>query len=333
LLVVVGERLPTSELSDALGTPIRSKFSLRFARADRFGPEDLFRAKIASEVDTHVWMDTTTPGVVRLYFANREGTRYLVRTIELSDPMDEMDREALAQVLESSLLALQEGTAGLTRKQAESLLRPPRKSVPPPEPTPVPAPSPPRAPSWRSQNDGWLPETALFYRLAAHSDEVSIVHGPGVRLGADLLSSARQLGVAASAQYQFPRRHEDPRLRLTFQTLALRFAARDVETGLIPHSGLMATLGVGLDAVWFSTEALDEQSFEAEPPRTSLLPVLTAGLGWQLRIHQSMRLELAAGLDLDLASVHYDIATLDGSERFVSRWPVRPTGTLGAEFW
>ena len=62
-------------------------------------------------------MDTTTPGVVRLYFANRAGTRYLVRTMELSDQMDEMDREALAQAMEWSLSALAQGTAGLTRNK------------------------------------------------------------------------------------------------------------------------------------------------------------------------------------------------------------------------
>jgi hypothetical protein len=333
-VVVAGERLPTSELLSALGAPIRKKFSLQFARTDRFGQKDLFRAKMESGVDTHVWMDTTTSGVVRLYFSNREGTRYLMRTLELSDPMNEMDREALAQVLESSLLALQQGTAGLTRQQAESLVHPPSIPVPQPtEPSPVRAPAPPPAPSWRSQSHGWLPETAPFYRLAAHSDEVFVVHGPGVRLGTDWLGAVRQLGVAISAQYQLPQRHEDQRLRLTLQTLALRLVVRTVETGFVPRSGLMATFGIGLDTVWFSTKALDEQMFEAAPSRTSLLPLMVAGLGWQLRVNSRARLELAVGLELDLTSVHYDIAHRDRAERFVTRWPARPTVSVGVEFW
>lgn len=332
-IVVVGDRLPISVLSSSLGLPILSRFTLRFAPADRFGPEDLFRARLESAVDIHVWMDTETPGVVRLYFANRAGTRYLVRTIEFSDRMDEMDREALAQVLESSLSALAEGKTGLTRKQAELLLEPPkpaRSAVTPPRGA---APrSAPSAPSWRRQSRGWLPEAALFYRVTPHGNELPVVHGPGVRMGADSFTSARQLGVAASAQYQFPQRHQDDRIGLRLRALALRFDVRTVETHLVPRSGLVATLGPGLDATWLSAETREE-AFEAERTRSSVVLLLAGGLAWQLRVAASVRLELGLGVELDLASVHYDILMLDGTERFVSRWPVRPTGSFGVELF
>src|SRR5690606_5604640 len=121
------------------------------------------------------------------YFANREGTRYLVRTIEVSEPPDEMDREALAQAVEWSLQALVEGSAGLTRAQAEALFSDDSAS---PSPTPKEvsqvSEKPPGA--FRSTSGGWVPEVALLHAWAPHSGEMLATQGPALRLGADFLT-------------------------------------------------------------------------------------------------------------------------------------------------
>lgn len=333
LILVVGSRLAPSLLASTLGAETQNTFSLDFGTAAHFGPQDLFRARLDSSADIYVWVDTTTPGVVRLYFVNRAGTRYLVRTMELSDEIDEMDREALAQAIEWSLSALREGTAGMTREEAESLLQ---VSGVEPEPTTPPAPTtraPRPRPSWRSRRGGWLPEVASFYRFASHSDEIPIMHGPGLRVGLDRVTPARQLGVAASAQYQFPQRHSDDRVALELRTLALRAELRTVETSLSRRAALVASLGAGLDTTRTTSEVRDPESFTVEPTRGSTVPLLAGGFGGQFRFAPTVRLELGIGLELDLVRVQFDLDTTGGVEHFVSRWPAHPTGTLAVEFW
>jgi hypothetical protein len=159
-----------------------------------------------------------------------------------------------------------------------------------------------------------------------------VVHGPGVRFGADHLARGRQLGLAVSPQYQFPGRHADERVELELRTLALRADLRALGTELVPGSGLGGSLGVGLDVTWLAPKARDQSGFVAESDDTSLVPLAAANLLWQLRLTPLARLELGLGLELDLVSVHYDIVEMRGTERFVSRWPARPAATLAVEF-
>src|SRR5690606_21607908 len=102
-VTVVGQALSATTLERALGPSLQSTYILSFTSARRFSVQDLFRTQTESPASVHVWVDTTTSGSAHLYFANREGTRYLMRTLELSRPVDEMDREALAQAIEWSL--------------------------------------------------------------------------------------------------------------------------------------------------------------------------------------------------------------------------------------
>lgn len=134
-VTVVGGALSAAALELALGPGLESAYTLHYSSADRFIAENLFRVPAESQASIHVWVDTNTPRTARLYFANREGTRYLMRTLELSEPLDEMDREALAQAIEWSLQALADRSAGLTRAEAEALLSTPSEpsSPPPPE--------------------------------------------------------------------------------------------------------------------------------------------------------------------------------------------------------
>ena len=190
----------------------------------------------------------------------------------------------------------------------------------------------PRTPPWRRRGKGWLPEIASFYRTSGHSTSFPILHGPGLRIGADQISQHRQLGIAASAQYQFPQRYEDARVALELRTLALRLDLRAIDTDLVAHNGLGAVIGVGLDTIWLSPQTRDSIAFAAEANRVSLAPLLTGGLIWQIRLNAAVRIELGVGMEVDLVPTHYDIVEPAGTERFVSRWPARPAASLGVEF-
>ncbi len=334
-IAVIGQGISTAALASTLGSTLETGFSVDFTAAERFGPQDLFRARIAATADIHVWVDTTTPGVVRLYFANRDGSRYLVRTMELSPAMDEMDREALAQAIEWSLSALTEGRAGMSREEAETLLRPAAEPAPalPPPPAVIRAPPAPRHPTWRRRAAGWLPEVASFYRVTANSNELGLNHGPGLRGGVDRVTPRRQLGLAGSAQYQFPQRFADEQVSLELHALAIRGELRLIETNTVARVGILAAVGAGFDATWISTDVQRPAEFTATPLHTSLTPVMTGVVGGQYEVDPAVRIELGVGAELDLVRVHYDVASHEAQERVVTRWPVRPAATLAVEFW
>ncbi len=325
--------MPAVALERALGPGLESSYTLVFSSAERFGPEQLFSARIESPPSIHVWVDTTTPGNAQLYFVNRDGTRYLVRTLEISPSFDEMDSESLAQAIEWSLQALVEGSAGLTRAEAESLFHesanPSAKVRPSPERAAEPRPSS----DWRRKTIGWLPEVALLHGWTMHSAELPGVQGPVVRVGLDQLVPGRQVGFAMSAQYQYPQRYAELGVALEVQSVASRVEARYLATDLVDGSAFGVRLGLGLDVVFSSTEALDYERFEATENGVDSVPLAASGLIWQLRVERNLRLELSVGAELDFVDVHYDVVTNDGTVELVSRWPVRPSASIGLELF
>ena len=319
--------LPAAALEQALGPALRTSYRLGFSSANRFGPEDLFRARTRSPTSVHIWVDTRRPGTARLYFANRDGTRYLMRTLELSDSLTEMDREALAQTIEWSLQALIEGTAGITRAEAEALLSEgpvTERAVPRTDDEPRRSPD-----AWRSPKVGWFPEVALLQRFSLHSAELPVTQGPVLRFGMDRLLPRHQFGFALSAQYQYPERYAELGVAIELESVASRLEARYLATGLVAGSALGVSLGLGVDAVSSRSEALDQARFEATENGLTTVPLVTAGLLWQLRVEPQVRLELCAGVELDLVSVHYDVVARDGKSTLLSRWPARPWASFG----
>lgn len=325
--------MPAAALESALGPSLKASYALVFSTADHFGPDQLFSARIESPPSIQVWVDTTTPGYAQLYFVDRDGTRYLVRTLEISPPLDEMDSESLAQAIEWSLQALVDGSAGLTRAEAESMFHdsapPPAKVSPSPERTAEPR----RSGDWRRRTVGWVPEVALLHGWTLHSAELPAVQGPVVRAGLDWLIPGHQLGFAVSAQYQYPQRHADLGVSLEVQSVASRMEVRYLATDLIDGSAIGMRLGLGLDVVFSSSEALDYDRFEAAESGVGYVPLAASGLVWQVRVAPSVRLELGVGAEFDFVDVHYDVVTNAGTVELVSRWPVRPAASIGIELF
>ncbi|HSC86525.1 MAG TPA: hypothetical protein VLC09_04615, partial [Polyangiaceae bacterium] len=288
-----------SALERALGPGLQSSYVLAFSSASHFAPDELFAAPADSPTDIHVWVNATTQGIARLYFVNRDGTRDLVRTLEVSQTIDEMDSESLAQVIEWSLQALVDGNAGITRAEAKSLLR----EASPPVPLAVLPPTTESAsPSsrWRPVTSGWLPELALLHGWTMLSAELPAAQGPVLRFGFDRLDPRRQFGIALSGQYQFPQRHADLGVALQLQSMAWRLDARYLATGLIDGAAIGLRVGPGFDVVFSSAEALDYDRFDAVQNKVSTVPLVTGGIVFQLRAESRVRLELSLGIEIDL---------------------------------
>ena len=152
---------------------------VRWLHVERVDPASVLAVGAAAgDAAVRVWVDMTDARHARLYFATRS-ERFLVRDVELSGRFDEVDRAALAEVLELSVGALMENErAGMTRDEAQALLArrtPPLPAAPPPEPTPpLPPPPPLEIPSrWAA---------GAFYGAQAPDGDAPIAHGPGLLL-------------------------------------------------------------------------------------------------------------------------------------------------------
>ena len=87
------------------------------------------------------WVDMSSPGRTRLFFAAGSGERFLVRDVAVSPHFDDMDQQALAEVIDRSVTALlDDEQAGLDRAQTQALLESRRSR----ETTPAPAAERPR---------------------------------------------------------------------------------------------------------------------------------------------------------------------------------------------
>ena len=314
----------------------------RWARLPRFDPMEILRGdRDPSVAPLRCWIDVLDPRRARLYFAARSGQHFLVRDVEMSGSFDEVDREALSQVIELSVAALLENErAGLTRTQTEALLasreapRPPPPAPPPPEP-----PSSTGAPLVRDEPAqpppplGVGPTGGVFYRAQAHGPDLPIVHGPGVAFAWGGLGPRALLGGWVSGQYQLPAEEIGPAIGMRFETFAARAGVQaylpldggNAHRGLRP-SGIAARLGVGADLVRLTPRPGSSANPAAAltPPRWSRSLVFGAMAAVTWRVGRRASLGAVASLDLLPTAVDYDLQVASRTSPAFSPWRLRP---------
>jgi hypothetical protein len=282
----------------------------RWARADRFDPRDVLRPGAA----LRCWVDLSRPARARLTFAagtpagggTRAGDRFLVRDVELSGRFDELDRQALAQVLELSVAALLEDErAGLSRAEAQALLLPEEPVV---ETAALPS------PSIRSRL-----YPGVFYAAQAQGGGLPIAHGPGLSL--DWVGRGRPLGAFGwlEGQVRLPEQAREQNIGVDLFTLAAR-AGLGVGWNIPPSATararalraerLAARVGVGIEFARVSPRpGTTDGAVVVGPQRWSESVVLSAALGLRLAVGRRLGVELRALGDLLPTAVHYDLAT------------------------
>jgi len=326
----------------------------RWSRVDKLDPADVLRDRRDGDTAAvRAWVDVTVATRVRLYFATRSGDRvgerggpprepfaggvgpsqgptfdrFLVRDVDLSGRFDEVDRAALAEVLESSIGALVANErAGLTRAEAEAVLA--RRAPPPASPTIGPPPPQPPQPAPESPSR-WA--IGLFYAAQAASDD-TLDHGPGVTISfagwrkfASVHERGRGPALFASAQYRLPVHESTTRIGVALDTVAARAG---VECGPLLWSRLRVRLGAGADIVQVTPQSSDPAATLTGPRWTASFVAAAA-----LRANLARRAGLfwlSAALTADFLpiAVRYD-ATIDGATTSVfSPWRVRPGLTL-----
>jgi hypothetical protein len=125
----------STRIEAAVGT---SERAFRWTRVSRIEAADVVRrpAEEQGHGRSRVWVDCSRPDRVRLAFADPSLEHFLVRDVPAPRGLGEVTLETLAQVIDSSLSALESDPAvGLDRAQVTSVL------APAPEPSPVAPPS------------------------------------------------------------------------------------------------------------------------------------------------------------------------------------------------
>ncbi|HWA78406.1 MAG TPA: hypothetical protein VG937_38990 [Polyangiaceae bacterium] len=249
-------------------------------------------------------------GAAHLYFASPAsgGTeaRFLLRTLSLSNGLDEIGAERVAEVLHLSALALLEGELHSERAELERSLGADGAVSPSKDGQAMKASAselPPRAAPQREikQEAGAAFELGLGYGLSVHPGE-GVWHGPRARVA---LSLAHELSALLLARSALPANHDlgEMELRVVAAQLTLAVGARHSLTSSL---AIEALLGPGVDVVDYRPVSSAVPQVELGDGATEARPNLSAGLGVVLG-QTSFRLALLAELELSFSKTHYDL--------------------------
>jgi hypothetical protein len=332
LVVLIGEAAKSEELTAVLSELLgRERVALEFEQRARFRPSTLLAA---SEGDSRVWVFiSSTESVAKLYFRGPYGNRFLLRKLELKNGLDEVGRELIAQVVDTSILTLLRSEAGLSREEVKTDLANPsepdanstEETVPLEKPATAPSPADARS---AGEPPGEPARSALEFELGARGtaqwtgSDLGMHYGAGAETG---LAYGRSKGLFLRGrllfEYGFAQAISTPELNATVQTIAFR-AGVDFGTAF-GGSAFAFGLGFGADLARIAPETAVDASLVLAEESTATIPVVRLEARYELT---TGIFRLGAGLfaDASLVDTHYDVRGSDGQERIAEPWAIRP---------
>ena len=326
-IVLVGEMGENEELRELLVEFLERKaVQSRFVRQPEFRRQELLAA--SKDDSVHVFV-VPAAGRARLYFRGPDGQRFLLREVELRNGLDEVGRELIGQIVESSVDALLHSAAGITREEVQSELE---KQAPEPAPAPA-APERsepteralPAAIAPRSELEAWC---ALRY-AAEFAGDPGLGHGPGLELGIGarrgLLLRGRVFG-----ERWFPQSVQGNTIGADIVATRARLAL-DLGFELGSAATLILSLGAGADLVRVEPGRARDPSVVPAATSESAVPAARG----ELRLEfggDVWQLAFAVSADSSLADTHYDVTAGSTVQRVAEEWAVRP-GTAVAIGW
>ncbi len=320
LVVVIGGAAQLSALRTALGPRALDGAQIQWISANRLLESQLLEVSREGAA-ARCFIDLSRLPRARLYFADGQAERFLARELTLEQGLDELGKEALAQVLESSverLLADQAIT--LNREQLRSLLAPePPRAAPRREIAPA-----TRRAKRTELSGGW----GAFYGMRALSAD-RFSHGPALALRLEVPLRGIGIGAWLSGQYLLPVELSQPVAGVRLTTFAPRLGvglARPVGNFL----QVGARLGCGLDVERLVPRKTGQSQLELTDARWVHAGLATAALDAGLRLSSRLWLSASALVDADFRPRHYDLETAGVQHTVLEPWPFRPGAMLGA---
>lgn len=332
-VVATGEASTTSAL-EQLVRELVAELPVRLAWSDSraIDPRQvLVRHAGDRRVVVRAWVDLSDKKRAKIYVANGESERFIVRFIPEPSGYDAVAREALGQILESSIAAfVTQKDAGIAREDAVQQVadaNPPSVGVvverPPEKPRPA-----QRTRRVRAAPSTTL-ELGLAYRGAVLDSAKAIQHGVVLSLGAAFGAAAGgpRFVLGASAGYLAKTRLENAKIGLGLSAETARVAA-GLEGDATRRLALGALLGGGLDVV--SVEPIERSAATRTQPSSRDIEPFLSFLGTvKYRLTPGLGLLFAFGTELDLSRPIYDVEGAGGVTPVFTPWLLRPTVVLG----
>jgi hypothetical protein len=285
---------------------------LHWMRLPGFDPDEVLREQaVAPDVRARVWIDVSDRRLARLYLADHRAQRFLVRDLPLPDGLDELGKEALAQVVESSVAALlEDASVGLTRAEATSVLtarRPPAGAA-----------------------VGLAFEALVVSQAVA--PELPIGVGVAVRVAAGRrLTDRTEARLWALAAVDLPQRYQSAAIGARLQAVAVRAGAA-VAVALGGRTALLVAAGLGPDLTRLEPEQGTAGGAMLTGARWTSALVGRAEVGLSVALRGHARLALSAFADADLRATHYDVMLAEQRTAVIAPYRVRPGLMLGAQW-
>lgn len=332
-IVVTGEAHTTSELEQLVRELVAElPVQLEWSSSRAIDPRQvLARRADDRRVLVRAWVDLSDGKRAKIYVANGESERFIVRFVPEPSGYDAVAREALGQIVESSIAAfVARDDAGISRADAVQKVAdedPASVSVIAPPP-PQNVREMPRPPSVRAAPSPRL-DLGLAYQGALLDSSKTLQHGGALILGASFATAASgpSFVLRASVGYQAKARLENEKIGLDLSAETARLAA-GLEGDATRHLALGALLGGGLDVVSVEPVARSAAT-RAHAMARNVEPFLSLMGTARLRLTSGFALLLALGTELDLSRPAYGIEGASGLTPVFTPWVVRPTVVLG----
>lgn len=352
-VVLAGSAAASTELSELIEELLRTAGVVsRFLRVPEMRRTQLLDAAARpSSGNVRIWVRLSDPEHALLLFASPSRERYLVRQVALRNGLDELGRERIAHVIQSSTLSLLRGGAGMTRAQmhlaveqtkevpeAEPSDNPQEvlpqetmqqkasqpKALPPPQKPPAPAAQakPRRTPSERARPRPWaVPLLGVGYAAGWSGSALGTRHGPLARVEFERIAGTA-LAVGMTLERDFEQKYKTSEVGVRAQTTLIRLLM-GARWPLGTRLGLHSAIGGGLDVTRARPVAPSEQgvTLRSVGTYTMLVACLEAGLKIDAG---SFLLDLGPRVEISTKDAHYDLMRNGNPVRVTTPWPVVP---------
>lgn len=333
VVVLIGEASGNAELSAVIAELLlRQNVEAQVQSRERFEP-DVWLDASSADARSFAFVSVRDRHRAQLYFRGPRGQRFLLRELTLRDGLDEVGRELIARVVETSTVALMSSSEGVSREEARAELEKDAQaqaSAPPPsvavaQPKVEEPEAPKAARRWRM---------LLGLRALGHwtGSDLGARVGLGLEGGARYRSGQRGLHIGGrlSAEIGLPQKLEAQGVAARVLTVPLRIGV-DVGSEL----GLFVALSTGVDVVHLAPERVADSELMLASASTELTASSRAELRYEMRLggtRGSLYLAFSALVDVPWAATHYDVAEGGTLKHLATPWRAQPGAaiTLGA---
>jgi hypothetical protein len=320
LLVVAADPREARELGQVVTELLgRLTVEIEVLRVERLDFGEIARPTPATpETPSYLarlFVDLREPSRAVLWFVDPRHDRILVRQLDRTAGSEELLREELGHILETSTEGLLAGAEiGLPRAQVVPTMLEAKPS------------GPAHASAKRSERSRF--QIAALYEVEGFASPARVVHGPEASVFVRVTHAAPSFGVWLTGQYRWPVHVDASPVGARLEGGALR-ALLALDVPVRGRVTLRFALGAGTDLVALAPESSESGGVSLAESRFLAFAALKAAIGVELRASPWVCFWGRLGADLDPSGASYVFEKQSGENTVLRPWPVRPALAVG----